>query len=123
MAKPKGYDSVVGEKGTNLSGGERQRIAIARAILKNAPILVLDEATSSLDNESERMVQAALDELMKGRTTICIAHRLSTIQHADVILVMEQGKIVESGKHAELLTRGGHYQKLHALGFGAQETH
>lgn len=121
LAKPKGYDSVVGEKGTNLSGGERQRIAIARAILKNAPILVLDEATSSLDNESERMVQAALDELMKGRTTICIAHRLSTIQHADVILVMEQGEIVESGRHGQLLAREGVYYRLHMLGFGAPE--
>jgi subfamily B ATP-binding cassette protein MsbA len=117
MGKPLGYESVVGEKGTNLSGGERQRIAIARAILKNAPILVLDEATSSLDNESERMVQAALDELMKGRTTICIAHRLSTIQHADVILVLSHGEIVETGRHGELLARGGMYQKLHALGF------
>lgn len=117
LGKPLGYESVVGEKGTNLSGGERQRIAIARAILKNAPILVLDEATSSLDNESERMVQAALDELMKGRTTICIAHRLSTIQHADVILVLSHGEIVETGRHGELLARGGMYQKLHALGF------
>ena len=119
LGKPQGYDSVVGEKGTNLSGGERQRIAIARAILKNAPILVLDEATSSLDNESERMVQAALDELMKGRTTICIAHRLSTIQHADVIIVMAQGEIVESGRHGQLLARGGLYQKLYMLGFAA----
>lgn len=117
MGKPKGYDSVVGEKGTNLSGGERQRLAIARAILKNAPILVLDEATSSLDNESERIVQAALDQLMKGRTTICIAHRLSTIQHADLILVFDHGHIVETGRHAELLARGGLYQKLHLLGF------
>jgi ATP-binding cassette, subfamily B, bacterial MsbA len=117
LGKPRRYDSVVGEKGTNLSGGERQRIAIARAILKNAPILVLDEATSSLDNESARMVQAALDELMKGRTTICIAHRLSTIQHADVILVLDHGEIVETGRHGELLARGGIYQKLHMLGF------
>jgi subfamily B ATP-binding cassette protein MsbA len=119
LGKPRGYDSVVGEKGTNLSGGERQRIAIARAILKNAPILLLDEATSSLDNESERMVQAALDQLMKGRTTICIAHRLSTIQHADLILVLDQGKIVETGRHEELLARGGIYQKLHMLGFSS----
>jgi ATP-binding cassette, subfamily B, bacterial MsbA len=121
MGKPKGYDSVVGEKGTNLSGGERQRIAIARAILKNAPVLVLDEATSSLDNESERMVQAALDELMKGRTTICIAHRLSTIHHADVILVLDHGEIVETGRHGELLGRGGVYQKLHMLGFSSAD--
>jgi subfamily B ATP-binding cassette protein MsbA len=121
LGKPRGYDSVVGEKGTNLSGGERQRIAIARAILKNAPILVLDEATSSLDNESERMVQAALDELMRGRTTICIAHRLSTIQHADMILVLDHGEVVETGRHGELLARGGIYQKLHMLGFSSED--
>ncbi|MGA2177060.1 MAG: ABC transporter ATP-binding protein [Verrucomicrobiota bacterium] len=117
VEKPRGYESVVGEKGTNLSGGQRQRIAIARAILKDAPILVLDEATSSLDNESERAVQVALDQLMKGRTTICIAHRLSTVQHADLIVVLDQGRIVETGRHAELLARGGVYYKLHALGF------
>jgi ATP-binding cassette, subfamily B, bacterial MsbA len=120
-AKPQGYDSVVGEKGTNLSGGERQRLAIARAILRNAPILVLDEATSSLDNEAERIVQAALDQLMKGRTTFCIAHRLSTIQHADMILVFDHGRIVETGRHAELLARGGLYQKLHMLGFSSPD--
>jgi subfamily B ATP-binding cassette protein MsbA len=117
VEKPNGYDAIVGEKGTNLSGGQRQRIAIARAILKDAPILVLDEATSSLDAEAEGVVQRALDELMKGRTTICIAHRLSTVQHADRIIVMNDGQIVESGKHAELLLRKGVYQKLHALGF------
>jgi subfamily B ATP-binding cassette protein MsbA len=117
LHKPEGYDTVVGEKGVSLSGGQRQRIAIARAVLRNAPILVLDEATSALDTESERAVQVALDELMKGRTTICIAHRLSTILHADVIVVMDQGKIVESGRHDELLKRGGIYQKLHALQF------
>jgi subfamily B ATP-binding cassette protein MsbA len=121
LGKPRGYDSVVGEKGTNLSGGERQRIAIARAVLRNAPILVLDEATSALDNESERMVQAALDELMKGRTSICIAHRLSTVQHADEIVVLDHGRIVETGRHAELLARGGIYQKLHMLGFNSGE--
>jgi subfamily B ATP-binding cassette protein MsbA len=121
LGKPRGYDSVVGEKGTNLSGGERQRIAIARAILKNAPILVLDEATSSLDNEAERIVQAALDELMKGRTTICIAHRLSTIHHADVIVVLDHGEIVETGRHGELLARGGVYQKLYMLGFSSAD--
>jgi subfamily B ATP-binding cassette protein MsbA len=116
-SKPEGYDLLVGEKGSNLSGGQRQRLAIARAILKNAPILILDEATSSLDTESERAVQAALDELMQGRTTICIAHRLSTIQHADVIVVLEQGRIVEMGSHKELLAKGGLYQKLHSLQF------
>jgi subfamily B ATP-binding cassette protein MsbA len=116
METPRGYDSVVGEKGTNLSVGQRQRLTIARALLRNAPILVLDEATSALDNESERTVQAALDELMKARTTICIAHRISTIQNFDRIVVMEAGQIVEMGTHAELLARGGVYQKLHALG-------
>jgi len=119
-AKPGGYDFVVGEKGANLSGGQRQRLAIARAILKDAPILILDEATSSLDTESERAVQAALNELMQGRTTLCIAHRLSTIQHADVIVVLEKGRIVEMGSHKELLARGGLYQKLHSLQFGAE---
>jgi subfamily B ATP-binding cassette protein MsbA len=116
LEKPRGYESIVGEKGTNLSGGQRQRIAIARALLRNAPILVLDEATSALDNEAERVVQASLDELMKGRTTICIAHRLSTIQNFDRIVVMDAGQIVEMGGHAELLALGGIYQKLHALG-------
>ncbi len=112
MEKPNGFDTFIGEKGVKLSGGQRQRLAIARAVLKNAPILVLDEATSALDTESERAVQAALDELMKGRTTICIAHRLSTILHADEIVVLDQGRIVETGTHAELVRRGGIYQKL-----------
>jgi subfamily B ATP-binding cassette protein MsbA len=117
MEKPNGFDTYIGEKGVTLSGGQRQRLAIARAVLKNAPILVLDEATSALDTESERAVQAALDELMKGRTTICIAHRLSTILHADVIVVLDQGRIVETGSHAELARRGGIYQKLYELQF------
>ena len=119
MEKPKGFDTVIGEKGVNLSGGQRQRLAIARAVLKNAPILVLDEAMSALDTESERIVQAALDELMKGRTTICIAHRLSTIINADEIVVLDQGRIVETGSHAELVRRGGIYQKLYELQFAS----
>jgi subfamily B ATP-binding cassette protein MsbA len=119
LQKQDGFDTIVGEKGGSLSGGQRQRLAIARAVLKNAPILVLDEATSALDTESERAVQSALDELMVGRTTICIAHRLSTILHADLIVVLDQGKIVEQGRHDELIQRGGFYQKLHALQFAS----
>jgi subfamily B ATP-binding cassette protein MsbA len=116
-ALPQGYDTLVGEQGVKLSGGQRQRVAIARAMLKNAPILLLDEATSALDTESERQVQAALKTLMRGRTTLVIAHRLSTVVDADLIYVMDAGRIVESGTHAELLARGGAYQRLYALQF------
>lgn len=109
---PDGLDTLIGENGARLSGGQRQRIAIARALLKNAPILILDEATSALDTESERQVQAALAVLMENRTTLVIAHRLSTIEHADCILVLDQGRIVESGTHAQLLQAGGNYANL-----------
>lgn len=114
---PQGFDTQIGEGGARLSGGQRQRLSIARAILKNAPILVMDEATSALDNESERYIQAAMEQFMKGRTTFVIAHRLSTIEHADRIVVMEGGKIVEQGKHKELIERNGAYAKLHAAQF------
>jgi subfamily B ATP-binding cassette protein MsbA len=107
----------VGDKGCLLSGGQQQRLAIARALLKNAPILLLDEATSALDSESERQVQAALDALMQGRTTLVIAHRLSTIEHAQRIVVLERGRVVEQGSHAELLARGGIYARLHRIQF------
>ena len=113
---PKGLDTEVGENGVLLSGGQRQRLAIARALLKNAPLLILDEATSALDTESERHIQAALDKVMKGRTTLVIAHRLSTIEKADLILVMDHGEIVERGTHVELLAKGGYYSRLHAMG-------
>jgi subfamily B ATP-binding cassette protein MsbA len=112
---PNGLDATIGEDGAKLSGGQRQRIAIARALLKNAPILILDEATSALDTESERQVQEALVTLMKNRTTLVIAHRLSTIEHADKILVLDQGQIVESGSHAELLAKGGYYANLNRM--------
>jgi ATP-binding cassette, subfamily B, bacterial MsbA len=112
---PEGYDTMIGAHGVRLSGGQRQRLAIARAMLKNAPILLLDEATSSLDNESERSIQDALSRLMKGRTTLVVAHRLSTIINADIIYVVEGGRIVEQGSHAELLARGGKYFQLYGL--------
>lgn len=118
---PQGLNTLVGEKGVRLSGGQRQRIAIARAILKNAPVLILDEATSALDSESERHVQAALETLMQGRTTLVIAHRLSTIEKADRIAVMQKGRIVEMGTHAELLAHGGVYSQLHSIQFATAE--
>nr|WP_298167578.1 lipid A export permease/ATP-binding protein MsbA [uncultured Pseudomonas sp.] len=114
---PQGYGTLVGENGVLLSGGQRQRLAIARALLKDAPLLILDEATSALDTESERHIQGALDEVMKGRTTLVIAHRLTTIEKADLILVMDRGQIVERGNHAELLALNGYYARLHAKQF------
>jgi subfamily B ATP-binding cassette protein MsbA len=116
---PDGFATRVGESAVKLSGGQRQRLSIARALLKNAPILLLDEATSALDSESERFIQASLERLMKGRTTVVVAHRLSTIEHADRIVVMEAGRIVETGRHAELLARGGLYSHLHRIQFSA----
>jgi subfamily B ATP-binding cassette protein MsbA len=114
---PQGYETRVGELGVRLSGGERQRIAIARALLKNAPILILDEATSSLDSESERLVQEALERLMENRTTVVIAHRLSTVRRADRIIVIVDGRIAEQGTHDQLLAQGGEYSRLHELQF------
>jgi subfamily B ATP-binding cassette protein MsbA len=115
MATENGYQTNIGDRGSKLSGGQRQRISIARAILKNPPILILDEATSSLDTESERLVQDALTKLMENRTSLVIAHRLSTIQHADLICVMEAGKIVEQGTHSELMAHNGIYRKLQRM--------
>ena len=121
MAFPNGYDTPVGEHGLQLSGGQRQRIAIARALIKNAPIILLDEATAALDSESERQVQEALDRLTTNRTTIVIAHRLHTITHADRIHVIEDGVVVESGVHDDLLRRGGRYTSFYRMQFKNQD--
>jgi ATP-binding cassette subfamily B protein len=110
-----GYDTIVGERGVTLSGGQRQRVAIARALLMNPRILILDDSTSSVDTQTEQLIQSALDTLMEGRTTFVIAHRLSTVRRADMILVMDQGRIVERGTHQELLARGGLYKEIHDL--------
>ena len=119
---PQGYETVVGERGTELSGGQRQRLAIARAILRNPPILVFDEATSSLDTEAERLVQQAIEHLLEGRTVFVIAHRLSTVQRADQILVMENGRIVEWGTHQDLLAAEGLYNRLYELQFSDDDS-
>jgi subfamily B ATP-binding cassette protein MsbA len=116
-ALPEGLQTVTGHNAMSLSGGQRQRLAIARALYKDAPVLILDEATSALDTVSERLVQEALQHLMVGRTTLIIAHRLSTVEHADRVVVLDEGRLVEQGSHAELLARGGLYARLHALQF------
>jgi ABC-type multidrug transport system fused ATPase/permease subunit len=119
MTLPRGYDTTCGERGANLSGGQMQRITIARAVLRDPAILILDEATSALDSESEKLVQAALTNLMRGRTSFVIAHRLSTIRAADQIFVLEKGRLVEAGGHDDLLRRGGLYHRLNQLQIGA----
>ena len=116
---PQGLDTMVGDRGALLSGGQKQRISIARALLKNAPVLILDEATSALDSESERWIQAALARLVRSRTTLVIAHRLSTIEQADLIVVLDEGRVIETGSHAELLERDGLYAQLHRMQFAA----
>ncbi|MDW2104941.1 ATP-binding cassette domain-containing protein, partial [Vibrio sp. 1580] len=113
-----GLDTMIGENGASLSGGQRQRVAIARAFLRDAPVLILDEATSALDTESERAIQAALDELQKDKTVLVIAHRLSTIEKADEILVVDDGAIIERGNHADLIAKNGAYAQLHHIQFG-----
>jgi ATP-binding cassette, subfamily B, bacterial MsbA len=121
MEMPNGYETVIGERGVRLSGGERQRIAIARALLKNAPILILDEATSALDSESESLVQSALQNLITGRTVVVIAHRLSTVRRADRIVVLENGTIADIGAHDELMKKLGTYRRLYDLQFADAE--
>ncbi|MCL1889980.1 MAG: ATP-binding cassette domain-containing protein, partial [Desulfovibrionaceae bacterium] len=120
MSMPEGYDTLVGERGVKLSGGQKQRLTIARAIAKNAPILILDEATSALDSESEKIVQRALENLMRGRTSIVIAHRLSTVLEADRILVMREGRVEAEGSHRSLLESSPLYAKLYAMQFSEQ---